>query len=96
MKYKKAVILTYAKITDEEKELLKNTDVFKIACNNYCAELKPNIRLTADNIVQKCLDCDTCPVISLNYGWNTDKRVINAGYLPKRHSSLYPVLIICF
>lgn len=88
MQYKKAVILTYAKISDEEKELLKNSKVFKIACNNYCADLKPNIRLCADDIVQKCLDCDTCPVISLNYSWGKDKRIIEAGHLPKRHSSL--------
>ena len=83
----KALVLTYAPITKQEASLLKNTDVYKIACNNYCAELKPNIRLTADNIVQKCLDCDTCDVISLNYELER-KRVINGCYMPVRHSSL--------
>ncbi|MCQ2957306.1 MAG: hypothetical protein MJ180_00215 [Candidatus Gastranaerophilales bacterium] len=83
----KAIILTYADITEEEKELLKNTDVFKIACNNYCAELKPNIRLCADDIVDKCLNCDSCPVISINY--DRDKKgVIDGHYLPNRNSSL--------
>ena len=83
----KAIILTYAGVSKEEKELLKNTDVFKIACNDYCAEFKPNIRLCADDIVQKCLDCDTCPVISLNYDLERE-RVINGCKMPKRHSSL--------
>lgn len=83
----RAIILTYAPITDEEKELLRNTDVFKIACNTYCAELKPNVRLTADNIVDKCLECDTCPVVSVNYDLEKE-RVINACYLPHRYSSI--------
>lgn len=84
---RKAIILTYAPVDEEEKELLRDTDVFKIACNTYCADLKPHVRLTADNIVDKCLECDTCPVVSVNY--DTEKeRVINACYLPHRFSSL--------
>ena len=83
----KAIVLTYAPITKEEQKLLKNTDIFKIACNNYCAELKPNIRLCADDIVDKCLKCDTCPVISKNYDLEKD-RVINGCYLPTRHTTL--------
>ena len=83
----KAIILTYSKLTKEEQKLLKNTDVFKIACNSYSAELKPNVRLTADNIVDRCLECDTCPVISCNYDLDKE-RVINGSYLPNRHSSL--------
>lgn len=83
----KAIVLTYAPITEEEKELLKGTDIYKIACNNYCADLKPDIRLTADDIVDKCLAADNCEVVSLNFDLGKD-RVINACYLPKRHSSL--------
>ena len=83
----KAIILTYAEVTKEEAKLLKNTNVFKIATNFSAVELKPNIRLCADNIVQKCLDCDTCDVISINYDLNKD-RVINGCTLPKRHSTL--------
>lgn len=83
----KAIILTYAEVTKEEAKLLKNTNVFKIACNNYCSEFKPNIRLCADNIVDKCLECDTCPVISCNYDLERE-RVINGSYLPNKHSSL--------
>lgn len=87
MKLKKAIVLTYAPVTDEEKNLLKNTNIFKIACNNYCADLKPNIRLTADNIVDKCLECDTCPVVSLSFDVHKE-RVINAYNYPHRRSSL--------
>ena len=83
----KAIVLTYAPITKEEKKLLKQTDIFKIACNNYCAELKPDIRLCADDIVQKCLDCDSCDVVSLNYDLEL-RRVINGCRLPQRHSTL--------
>lgn len=84
---KKAIVLTYAPVNKSDAKLLKNTDIFKIATNFSATELKPNIRLTADDIVEKCLNCDTCDVLSLNYDLNKE-RVINAHYLPKRHSSL--------
>lgn len=84
---KKAIVLTYAPVNESDAKLLKNTDIFKIATNFSAAELKPNIRLTADDIVEKCLNCDTCDVLSLNYDLDKE-RVINAHYLPKRHSSL--------
>ena len=84
---KKAIVLTYAPVTKQEAKLLKDTDIFKIATNFSAVELKPNVRLTADNIVDKCLECDTCDVISLNYDLNKD-RVINGYHLPKRHTSL--------
>ena len=83
----KAIILTYAPVNKEEAKLLKNTDIFKIATNFSAAELKPNIRLCADNIVDKCLDCDTCPVVSLNYDLEKE-RVINGCHLPKRNTTL--------
>lgn len=83
----KAIVLTYAPINKIEAKLLRETNIFKIACNNYCADLKPDIRLCADDIVDKCLECDTCDVVSCNYDLHKD-RVINGAYLPKRHSSL--------
>lgn len=86
----KAIVLTYAEVNKEEKKLLKNTDVFKIACNTYCADLKPNVRITLDDIVDKCLECDTCPVISVNH--DLEKADINGSWLPKRHSSLLSCL----
>ena len=83
----KAIVLTYAPITEQEKKLLRETKIFKIACNDYAAELKPNVRLCADNIVKKCLKCDTCPVISMNYDLE-EKRVINGSCLPRRNTTL--------
>lgn len=83
----KAIILTYAPVNKQEAQLLKNTDIFKIATNFSAVELKPNLRLTEDNIVDKCLEVDTCPVVSLNYDLEKE-RVINACTMPKRHSSL--------
>ena len=91
MKIKKAIVLTYAPVTAKEKKLLQNTGIFKIACNTYCADLKPDIRLTADDIVDKCLECDNIPVVSLNYDFNKE-RVISAVNYPKRHSSLLSCL----
>ena len=45
---KKAIILTYAPITEAEKLLLINTEIFKLAINQHCSELKPNCRIIAD------------------------------------------------
>jgi hypothetical protein len=84
---KKAIVLTYAPVTKTEAKLLRETNIYKIATNFSAAELKPNIRFTADDIVDKCLECDTCPVISQNYDVNKD-RVINGRYLPNRNTSL--------
>ena len=83
----KAIILTYAPITSEEENLLKETSVYKIACNTYRAEVKPDVRLTSDNIVNKCLECDLCPVISINYDLEKE-RVINGCHYPDMNSSL--------
>lgn len=85
---KKAIVLTYAPVNKSEAELLKQTDIFKIATNFSAVDLKPDLRLTADNIVDKCLECDTCDVVTLNYDLDKSERCINAQYLPKRHTSL--------
>lgn len=49
----KAVILTYAPIENSEKELLKNTIVFKLALNHHSEEYKPNARIISDYILPK-------------------------------------------
>ena len=38
---RKAIVLTYAEVTKEEKKLLQNTDVFKIATNFQRQNLNP-------------------------------------------------------
>jgi hypothetical protein len=84
---KKAIVLTYAPLSEDEKELIRKTDIYKIATNFSAVDLGVDLRLTADNIVDKCLECDCCSVVSLNYDLDKE-RVINAQYLPKRHTSL--------
>lgn len=84
---KKAIVLTYAPVNKTDAKLLKETNIFKIATNFSAVDLNPDVRLTADDIVDKCLECDSCPVVSLNYDLDKD-RVINGHRLPKRHTSL--------
>lgn len=88
-KPKKAIVLTYAPVSEEEEKLLKKTDVFKIACNGHAENLKPHVRLTLDNAetIKKCLEVGNQKVLSLSYDYD-DKRVKRIHNLPKRYSSL--------
>ena len=47
----KSIILTQAPVTDEEKEILKNTRLFKIAINQHAEELKPDMRIITDYVL---------------------------------------------
>ena len=50
----KAIILTYADF--KEKELIRDTNIFKIALNQHAEELKPDIRIITDyNLGEKCI-----------------------------------------
>ena len=88
-KGKKAIVLTYAPVDEEERELLLNTDVLKIACNWHAEELKPDLRLTLDdkNTIEKCLAVGKQDIISGSYRY-PDERVKTCFSLPKRYSSL--------
>lgn len=44
----KGIILTYAPLTQEEKDLLTNTKIYKLALNQHADELKPNQRIVTD------------------------------------------------
>ena len=85
----KAIVLTYAPVTPKEEELLKNTDVFKVACNWHSENLKPDVRITLDRdeTIKKSLDVGNQPVLSLQFDYDHPrvKRIYN---LPKRLSSL--------
>ena len=85
----KAIVLTYAPVTKEEEELLKNTDIFKVACNWHSENLKPDVRITLDRdeTIKKSLDVGNQPVLSLQFDYDHPrvKRIYN---LPKRLSSL--------
>jgi len=47
----KAIILTYAPVQESDKEILKNTKIFKIAINGHAEELKPHLRICSDYIL---------------------------------------------
>lgn len=85
----KAIVLTYAPVSKKEEKLLKNTDIFKVACNWHSEDLKPDVRITLDRdeTIKKCLDVGNQPVLSLQFDYDHPrvKRIYN---LPKRLSSL--------
>lgn len=88
-KGKRAIVLTYAPVTEEEKELLLTTDELKIACNWHAEDLKPDLRLTLDNekTIKKCLEVGNQTIISGSFRYD-DERVKVDFSLPKRYSSL--------
>lgn len=47
----KAIILTYAPTTDEERDILKRTDIFKLALNQHAKDLNPHARIITDYIL---------------------------------------------
>ena len=55
----KAIILTYAPVQDFERELLINTNIFKLALNQHAKDLKPDARIITDYVLSKILK--TCP-----------------------------------
>ena len=49
----KAIILTYAHVNENEKELLKKTDTYKLALNHHAEEFEPNARIITDYVLPK-------------------------------------------
>lgn len=47
----KAIILTYAPVQDFERELLINTNIFKLALNGHAKDLKPDARIITDYVL---------------------------------------------
>ena len=60
----KAIILTYAPVQDSERELLINTNIFKLALNGHAKELYPDERILTDYVLSKILN--TCPEIIIS------------------------------
>lgn len=61
----KAIILTYAEVTDKERELLLETDIFKVAINQHAESLKPSIRICGDFNIDWILTHYPEPVVSI-------------------------------
>lgn len=51
----KAIILTYAPVDEHEKEILKETNIFKLAINQHAEEFKPHMRICSDWILKYLL-----------------------------------------
>lgn len=86
---KKAIVLTYPKLTKKEERLLKNTDIFKIACNWHSEQLKPHIRLIADNnIIDDVKKVGKQQIITLLEYRENDSRLEDYRHLPKRNSTI--------
>ena len=60
----KALILTNVKLTEQEQELIRRTNIFKVALNNHANELLPDIRYTSDYIAVSLLNKYPQPVYS--------------------------------
>jgi len=85
---KKAIVLTYPNLNKKEEKLLKNTDVFKIACNWHAESLKPNQRLIADNgIIDNVKKAGNQQIATL-LEYYEDDRLEDYRHLPKRNSTL--------
>ena len=85
---KKAIVLTYPNLNEEEKKLLQNTEVFKIACNWHAEHLKPHKRLICDRgIIDKVKAVGKQKIITF-LEYYPDERLEDYRHLPARHSSL--------
>lgn len=86
---KQAIVLTYPNLTKKESELLKNTNIFKIACNWHAEELKPDKRLIADRgILDKVKAVGNQPIVTFLEYYPDDERLEDYRHLPARHSTL--------
>lgn len=85
---KKAIVLTYPKLTKKDERLLKNTEIFKIACNWHSEQLNPHKRLIADKgIIEKVKLLCKQPILTL-LEYNGDKQLEDCRHFPKRNSTL--------
>ena len=47
----KAIILTYAPISNTEKNILISTEIYKLALNHHCTEYCPDARIVTDYVL---------------------------------------------
>ena len=55
----KSIILTNAPVDGEEWEILKTTDIFKLALNHHAEQLNPNARIITDYVLPQI--CERFP-----------------------------------
>ena len=61
----KAIILTYAPVQDFEREILKQTKIFKLALNQHSKDLKPDARIITDYVLPKIIKTCSEKIISV-------------------------------
>lgn len=84
----KAIILTFAPVSEEEKNILRNTNIVKVAINQHAEELKPTYRICSDyGIIGNLLENYSQNVITVRE-WVNHERLIYAGNISFKGSTM--------
>lgn len=87
-KSSKAIILTNAPVKKEDEELLKQTEIFKIAINGHTEYLNPDLRICSDyNVASVLLEYFPQKVVSTRE-YFIGERLIYAGDIPFKGSTM--------
>lgn len=70
----KSIILTYAPVSEDEKSILINTDIYKLALNQHAGEYLPHARILADYILPRIYRSFDGKIISVR-----DKSIPESG-----------------
>ena len=84
----KAIILTSVHVENQEKELLKNTSIFKIAINQHAEDLNPHQRICSDyGVIGHLLQNFSQNIVTIR-DWAENDRLIYAGQIPFKGSTI--------
>ena len=83
----KAIILTNAFVENDDKNILINTNITKIAINHHAEDLKPDYRICSDYIITNLLYKFNQPIISIREFVN-NKKIIYAGNISFKGSTM--------
>ena len=84
----KALILTFAPVNEDDKELIRNTKIDKFAINGHAEDLNPDCRIISDyGIILFMLEHFKQKIISVRETI-PNERVINASYIQFKGSTL--------
>jgi len=84
----KAIILTWAKVSDNDVQLLINTNIHKFAINQHAEYLKPDFRICSDfGVIANLLNNFSQNVITVR-DYVPNDRIIYAGHIPFKGSTM--------
>lgn len=84
----KAIVLTNAPVNDTQAELLKNTNIKKFAINAHAQVLNPDFRVCSDyGIIEYLLRFFPQKIVTTRE-WVPDKRLIYAGHIAFKGSTM--------